>query len=786
MRHWWVLCLWLPLSALDLTIQSGKEGGDPFSILHLRNAEPFRCESSKDDFETIKEVVCTFPRPPKHSFTPIHNLHYTVSSAETKNGYTITVTPVTKVKLIPLPFDLTKTSDTFQSDVNRTNHWIVVGYRQTPPMLSTKSGGENAINFPVKIHNHTNPYVGGLDLKGNPIKISRVQDVTDYMQLKKAYGEKDFAKVLSLAKDTLKKYPKTIFKNELVLYQIRALHEQEQYDTLLEVSKQFLRDYSGDSNIAEVLAYTANAYSKIGQPTDADYFFDRLFDEHAHSPFAAQGMIYKAQQLEAGGNGSKAAKYYAQALSTSKDIAIASKAAFKLAQIELAAGNVEKAKGYVEKIANANPEYFNGVKEDAVKLSNGFLEQHEPRTAAMITENIFKLNPLDASDHERLLKDLGMQLALANRREEALKRFNEYLNRYKYGEFVDDVRRAKDGLFFDENENNVSTAIKKYDDLIDRYGNDAVGLKALYKKAQLLFKEKRYKEILAIETDLYHLDSGIYPEANGLITKSAVELSKAYLKEGKCTEALSMQKMYKIKLLPQWDGLNFECALKTAQYPTAKSIAQSHLKSKAMSERQLWLYRIVKNQFALGEYKNAIKGGEELASLLNSEKNPPLNDIYRTLFDAMQRSGNGDGMIRHIKNIETLFKNDFNDIERYTQMVALGTARQDEALTQTYGRKVMALQERTKTYTQTPYIEFTLAQSYQKIGRDADAYETLKSLNARKIDKEKRSRQHYLMGSLAQKMGRKAEARAAFNASIKADGASAWGKLAKDALSLLQ
>jgi hypothetical protein len=35
------------------------------------------------------------------------------------------------------------------------------------------------------------------------------------------------------------------------------------------------------------------------------------------------------------------------------------------------------------------------------------------------------------------------------------------------------------------------------------------------------------------------------------------------------------------------------------------------------------------------------------------------------------------------------------------------------------------------------------------------------------------------------KMGNNSEAKAAFNASIKADKNSAWGKLAKDALGLL-
>jgi predicted Zn-dependent protease len=118
-------------------------------------------------------------------------------------------------------------------------------------------------------------------------------------------------------------------------------------------------------------------------------------------------------------------------------------------------------------------------------------------------------------------------------------------------------------------------------------------------------------------------------------------------------------------------------------------------------------------------------------------------------------------------------------------MVSLGLKRKDEAMTQNYARKVFTLQERTRTYTQSPYIEFTLAQSYQNVGKDADALKILRTLNVRKLSNEKRSRQQYLIGAIEQQLGHKRQARDAYNASIKADQNSAWGKLAKDALGLL-
>lgn len=784
MRYWIALSLCLPLFGLELSLQSGKEEGEKYSILHLRHTTAFSCQATNDEFGETRRVECRFPTAPKQTFSPIDNGLLSVKGSSTAQGYTITILPKSKMTLFPEVFDLSKESQTYQSDVKKAKHWNVVGYTKTLPLITLSSPTASSINFPVKVSKNIPPYVGGLDLKGNPIKIRRVQDVTDYMEMKKAYAAEDYNKVLDRAKNTLQEYPNTVFKNELMLYQIRSYHQLGEYEKLLELSKRFLREYSGDTSVAEVLAYTANAYSKIGQILDADYFFERLFDEQIESPFASLGMIYKAEQSETSGDLKKAIHYYQKALGSTSDMAVASKAAFKLAQLELVEGNTKKAAEYIDKIATVNPNYFSEVYGKAMDMAEAFVNRKDPKTAARITEALLNNTDKKLDKHQLLLKNLGLQLAKSGKRNEALKRFNEYLDTYKYGEFAEEVRRAKDGLFFEEGDKNTTKGIKKYDDLIERYGNDSVGRKALYKKAQLLLKVKKYKEILNIESDLYRLDSAEYPETNAIISKSAIGLEKEYLKEGKCAEAMKLQKMYKIKLLSEWDEALFNCAIKTTQYANAKKIAQKHLKSNSIKERQIWLSRMVKTQFGLGEYKAAIKGGNELITLLGAEKNPPLNDIYRTMFDAAQRMGDGEGMIRHIKSIEASFPNDFKDIERYTQMVSLGLKRKDEALTQTYARKVMVLQERTKTYTQSPYIEFTLAQSYQNLGKDGDALKVLRTLNTRKMTNEKRSRQQYLIGAIEQKLGNKRQARDAFNASIKADKNSAWGKLAKDALAL--
>ncbi|MFH0708669.1 MAG: tetratricopeptide repeat protein [Pseudomonadota bacterium] len=778
----WLLLLpfiWLPLNALELSIQSGREASQNYSVLHLRDSLPFRCISNRNDFEEVIAIECNSTK--MRSLPPLLNAHFTITQTPTS----IIIKPKTKIALFPVGFDLLHDSQIYSSDLKRVNHWTIVGYTKELPMLGKEKSNPDAINIPMKLSKESFPFVGGLDLKGNPIKMKSVQDVNDYMDLKKAYKVKDYSKVLFLARDALKKHPTTIFANELMLYQLRALHYLGQYEPLLTLSKQFVRQYSSDQNIAEVLAYTAHAHGELGQNIDSDYFYDRLFTEHEEDPFSEKGMYFKAKQLGVQGSPNKAAKYYREALYRTKDVNLASACAFELARIEMGGANPEKAKEYIDKITRVNPEYFTEVRPEAEKMIDVLEGHKDPLTAAKIIQSLIKGVLPKSPDHEALLKKLGELYAQGNKKAQALEAFNEYIKLFPYGDGIAEVRRSKDGLFFEKEEVNAEKEIKKYDDLIERYGNDSIGRKALYKKAQLLFKEGKFEAILEMENELYKLDTTAYPESNTLISKSAIETTKKKLQNGKCAEALSMQKMYRIKLLPQWDGLTFECALKMGNFPVAKSLAQTHSKSKNIKEKQVWLNRLAKTHFALGEYAQALRVGKDVIALLEIEKNPPLNEIYRTMFDSAQRSSDDVGMINYIKGCEGAFGIAFNDIERYSQMVSLGLKRKDEAMVQSYSSKVMALQKRTATRTQSPFIEFTLAQSLMNQEKNKEALAVLKGLNTLKMNSEKKSRQQYLIGSLAMKMGNKTEAKAAFNSSMKADKTSAWGKLAKDALGLL-
>jgi tetratricopeptide (TPR) repeat protein len=773
------------LFGLELTVNGGKEEGKPFSTIHLKHSEPFLCEAQRNDFDQTSQVVCAFNKRPSQEFSPLSNNFFSISSETRGKNYFIIIKPYAKMELFPVTFDLHKDKQLFDAPAKTATHWAVVGFTETMPLLRREPYSPTSINFPVTFSHDTMPYVGGLDIKGNPIKISRVRDVSDYIAIKRFYKSKHYEKALELIDVTLESYPDSIFRSELLLYQMRCYHQLDNPEGLLEISKSFLRVYSSDENVPEVLAYTANAYSQIGLYTDADYFFDRLFTEHEGTRFANLGKIYKAQQLADAGNSKKALIYYEEALNEAKDVQIAAEAAFKMTEYYIEHGKADLAAQYVSKIIEGHPTYLNEHFLASRELGFAFAGRERFDTAAAIFGVLMTDMNAGHEFYESMLKDRGVWLARTEAKEEAATVLDRYLKQYQYGEFSEEVKKAKDALFFDLPDQNASQKLATYENLQTEYADDPIAEKALYKKAQLLLESERYREVLDMNASLALLDEGIYPDARNLVSDAAKALMQNSLEAKRCMEVINLSETYNIELSENWDEGVYECAYYAGNFAKAKSIAVPYIKSKDVAKRMAWLYRYIRADFATGNYEEVAAAADELITLAQMEKSDAFNEVYRLRFDALQRMGERDGMINAIADIEKVYGLDFKDIERYTQMVTLAKERNESAMVEVYAAKVIALQERTNSYSQSPYIEFTLAQALMDMQKNQKAYETVASLDERSLTDAQRARAKYLEGSLLQKLGRNDDAKAAYEAGVAADAESAWGRLARDALALM-
>ena len=769
--------------ALEISIESAKDDFTKYATLQISDKNNFICQEIKDDFATTTEIVCAFSKKPSQAVPQLQNDFFKVNSFRKKDTFFVSIKPFYKIKLFADVFDLSQDDTVFSANVKIAKRWTIVGYKEKLPLVKQQQKSELAINFPFYLDKDKLPYVGSLDLQGNPVHIKKVEDVTEYLKIKRYVAKKRYEDALDMIDEVLANYPHTLFKSELLYNKIKIYDRIKDYDNVINLAKVYLREYSSDENIPEVLSLMAKAYAKIGQNTDADYFFDRLFSEHHGNVYAQWGYIYKGEMLESSGGNSEAIKYYKKALYETQNLEVAAAAAYHLTQI-LMAHAPKKAAKYAMKIINAKADYFMENVKASFKIMERLADAGEYKTAAAIANAMLQAMGPTYDEYEELLKDKALWLAKTTEKKAALQALNDYIKKFPEGDYIDVVQTAKDGLFFENDDRNASAKLAEYNKLIEEYAGDVIAQKALYEKAKLLLKEKKYAAVLSLQNDLKALDTDKFVDVDDIIKEAAVGLMEESLQEKNCENVLVVANDYNITLSDAWDDGIYECSMKGGDFQLSKTIASKHLQSTNIEQRKKWLYRYIKIDFETGNYSEVVDAAKDLISLLDNEKTSPYKDVYRYLFDAYERLEQKENMIQAMAKIEEIFGLDYRDIDRYVAMVSLADELKDDNMLIKYGTKVMRIQEGSHSHAQSPYIEFALYGAYMNKNDYNNALKVIRSLDKLKLSKSDRARQKYLLGMVLSKLWRDAEAQKAYKEAIEADANSAWAKLAKSALEI--
>ena len=768
------------LFALEISMDSARDDFMKYSTLHLSDDENFICQEIKDDFDLTTEVVCAFSKRPSKNIHSLQNDFFKVTTLIKDDTFFLSVKPIEKIMLLSEIFDLTEDNATFDAQATLSNRWMIIGYKDKVPLIYKDDTSAIGINFPFYLDKEKLPYVGSLDIKGNPVYIKKVGDVKEYLKIKQYYKEKKYDMCIETIDDILKEYPNTLFKAELIYYKIKVYTKLGDSDNVVSNAKIYLREYSANENIPEVLALVAKAYSIIGLSIDADYFFDRLFSEHANSVFTKWGYIYKGEMLEAAGGLTQAIKFYQKALNETSNLDVAATAAYRLAHARLGINSKDSAK-YIMKIVNAKPAYFMEDLKTSIKMMHSFEDEGDFVTAAAMAQSIIdQINP-SYDEYESYLKDIALWLAKTDDKQKALVAINKYLQQFPDGDFINEVQIAKDSLFFDTPDLNVTTRLAEYDKLIEEYNNDTIGNRAIYEKAKLLLETAKYNEILQMKDEVLQLDADTYPDKEDIITNAAVGLMEKSLQDKECHEVLTLSNDYNITLSNNWDDGIYECAMKGGDYQLSKSIVSKNLTLKDLSLRKKWLHRYIEVNFATGNYSDVVAASKDLITLIEDNKNSEYKDVYRYLFDTYDRLEQKEQLLSVMTKIEELFGLTYKDIERYVTMVSVGAKNKDDSMVIKYAQKVMKIQESSSSHAQSPYIEFTLYQSYMNIENYNKALDVIESLNPLDLKKEERARQKYLLATVQRKLWRDADAKKSYEEAIQADPTSAWAKLAQSA-----
>ncbi len=778
----------LKISALEITLEGAKQNHQKFSILHLKDRDKFLCQSQKNEFDVTTKIICAFSQKPSQKIKEIKNNFFDIDTQVNNKTFFIIIKPFQKMKLIPIVFDLKRDDTTYTSNIKLAKHWMITGYIKELPFEKKESYSPQAINFPITINEDLLPYVGGLDIDGKPVKVKQVQDVTDYLEIKKLYKDKKYELCYDLLEETLAQYPNTLFKPELYYYKIKLQTQNKDYEGVVDLGKTYLQDYSSNNNMAEVLSLIAKAYTKLGQSSDADYFFERLFSEYKESKFAQWGYIYKAEMLEANGDNNRALGYYEKALKLTNDLDVAATAAFQIARYQINYGNHIKAAAYITKILKAKPSFFKSQYDISRETMKQFAQEGDYLTAASIAKVLLVgLDQYQDDDAEILLKDEGIWLSKTDKKLEALNVLNKYLKNYEGGTYEPEVEVAKDSLFFDvDTDDNVSAKLAKLDSLEQTYQGDTIGDRAVYEKAKLLLQNAKYKDLLKFKNKILALDKKKYTDTSALIHDAAVGLMEQSLKDNECNQVLATSNEYNITLSDRWDDGVYACSMKGADYALARATAQKNLKSLNLGHRKKWLYRYIKIDFATGNYSDVIEASNELKELIQDDKNSKYLDIYRIIFDTYQRVEQDNNMLKAMVNLQKIFGLDYKDIQRYIAVMNVGIKMNDDNIVIKYATDVIKLQRKYKTNTQSPFVEFSVFEAYMEKEDYNKALDIMQSLNMVKLSTKDKARQQYLLGSVYTKLWRDKDAIKAFQEVMKLAPSSSWATLAKDAKSIVE
>ena len=224
--------------------------------------------------------------------------------------------------------------------------------------------------------------------------------------------------------------------------------------------------------------------------------------------------------------------------------------------------------------------------------------------------------------------------------------------------------------------------------------------------------------------------------------------------------------------------------MKGGDYQLSKKIASSNLNVEDLAERKKWLYRYIQVDFATGNYSDVIKAATELITLIKDDNNSQYIEIYRIIFDTYLRVENKNKALSTILDIENKFGLSYNDIDRYADVMSIGSDIKDDNVVISYGSKILKIQDKSKSYPQSPFVEFTLYQAYMAKGEYNKALDIIIRLDNIDLKPSQRARQKYLLGMVYTKLWRDDEAKEAYSKSIKADEKSQWAKLSKSAMQL--
>ncbi|WP_024954911.1 tetratricopeptide repeat protein [Sulfurospirillum arcachonense] len=779
------------LFSLTIVLNSAKENGTAYAILHIEDTQSVDCQIVPQDLDK-KIYLCKFNKIVKTPISAKKMSLVNIDFLEKEKEFYIRIEPKVKSKLIPVGNALYANKEvTGKQNKKNFKHWSILLYEKSPFLQDEE---RDSIDFPIMYSKNLKPYIGALDLNGAPISYAQSKDIRLYLRLKKSYKQKKYRDVVEDSIDAIKKFPQTIFKSEFLLYRLKALDkgmEENESDIavkfdsndIVREGKVWIKSFPSDNNIPEVIMLIAKAYLKMGFKSDANYFMDILISEHEDSPFTKKAILVFADSLYNSRKKDKAIKLYQDVLYSAKDLDIAAEAAIRLSNSEMNRGKIDSAREYLVKVLDANKEYLLKDRVASFKFAKKLASKNLYDVASKVADVL--LDGLKKTDENReaLLRDSGLWHTKANNIKEAYARLQQYLKEYKNGDFVKEVQTSLDELFFELNETNETKLANYYDTLIKKYKNK-IGDKAVVEKAKLFLSQKKYKDVLKMQNMLEYVSEKNATTTNKFVQSAADALVKLSIKKDECMQAVNYIETYKLDI-ETFDKANiFNCLIRTSRFEKAKKLSEKYIKESNLNKRVTWLERYLLSQYKLNKYASAVDVGDDIISLSKSLKIKPKNKTLQMIFFSLMKLEKLEKAIEIAKLIEKNSPNELNNSDVFIEIVKKAVDDRNDLLLKEYANKIIALQKKHNSYVHTPIVELSLIGALQRLEKPKEALGIAKSLLNKNIALKDKTRAYYNAGELSMKLKQNEEAKKYFKQCADIKVKSSWKDICEQNLKL--
>jgi len=762
----------------SLTLNEAKDTNKTFSILHVKDSEPFLCQLTRqDDFKEI--VVCQFSQSITTAISK-SNSDFSITSS----GNKLKIIPKSKVKLQAIQDDFI-TSDVVKSLSNtEQKHWIIVAYKDDIALFQNSK--REGLNFDIVFNPRELPFIGSLDLDGLPIV--QKADAVAMRQIRNSYQKKDLEQVISLADKELSQKGAT-YAHEEKLYKLRAMDklawemgEESDVDTdeLIELAQEWIDENPSSKYLPEVLMYISKTYYKRGYTAKGDEYSDILKDEFASNKFNLIAQLHKADMVYQNRKRRKEAlKIYKDVLYDTDDVNLASKAASKLTEKYLQMGQVDKAEEFYTKVVDANKAYIQSHLKEAYGFAKEFAQAKKYEIAIKIVGLFLEVKENPHADEMR--KDIAYWYELSGDKKAGFTLYKQYLKDYPKSEYIGFVKSRLDKILLDIDEKNETKKIANIDNILKNYSDDPIYKKALIEKAKILIEDGKYEELFALEKPLKE-NGGEKFLAFGAQKKIGEDLQK-----DNCKDAIYLKDEYNVTVKPKHDEKFFNCLMRTAQYKEALEITKKHKDEKDLKRRLLWLYHALKAYSKLDHNKEVIMIGEDIEKLSIMLQTIKYNDIvYEKAIAYYNLQKYDDMMLREVEKVEQFFPKNIRNIDLFNKVLRYAKSSKNDLLIVKYAQKIIELQKQHKIDDYSPTVEIDLVNALKRLKQyDKALKEDVKLLYIKLTDAQ-RANVLFLAGDLSLKLSKQKEAKEFFIKCGEIVEDSSWQRLCAESLKLFE